>query len=125
MKKTHKHEAGVWIKRAKSNLAIAKSGKTDGDVLYEDLCFDAQQAAEKALKALSVFYGYLFPKSHDIAYLIETLKKYEKKIPKEVLEGKILNVYAVQARYPGDYEPVTETEYKKAVRTSEKIVDWV
>jgi HEPN domain-containing protein len=56
MKSASKREAGIWIRRAKSNLAIAKAGKPTGDVLYEDLCFDAQQAAEKALKALSVFY---------------------------------------------------------------------
>ena len=44
--------AKEWLKRAKSNLARAKAGKVSEDILYEDLCFDAQQAAEKALKAL-------------------------------------------------------------------------
>jgi hypothetical protein len=34
-----------WLNRARSNLALAK--KTARDVYLEDLCFDAQQAAEK------------------------------------------------------------------------------
>ncbi len=38
-----------WLNRAKSNLALAKN-RVPGAYL-EDLCFEAQQAAEKAIKA--------------------------------------------------------------------------
>ena len=47
-------EYEIWIKRAKSSLILSKSKKTD-EIYYEDLCFDAQQSAEKALKALIAF----------------------------------------------------------------------
>jgi len=40
-----------WLNRAKSNLARAKAGNDIPGVYLEDLCFDAQQAAEKAIKA--------------------------------------------------------------------------
>ena len=43
--------------RAASNLARARQGRQCEEVLFEDLCFDAQQAAEKALKALLIFFG--------------------------------------------------------------------
>ena len=36
-----------WLNRAKSNLAGA--GQATPGVYLEDLCFDAQQAAEKAM----------------------------------------------------------------------------
>jgi len=36
-------KAREWIKRAKSNLALAKLGADSKEVLYEDLCFYAQQ----------------------------------------------------------------------------------
>ena len=39
-----------WINRARSNL-IKAANRVPG-VYLEDLCFDAQQAAEKAVKAL-------------------------------------------------------------------------
>jgi HEPN domain-containing protein len=39
-----------WLNRARSNLSRAQS-RIPG-VYLEDLCFDAQQAAEKAIKAL-------------------------------------------------------------------------
>jgi hypothetical protein len=38
-----------WLKRAKSNLIRARQPKPD-EVFWEDYCFDAQQAVEKALK---------------------------------------------------------------------------
>ena len=56
----------AWLRRAKSNLARAKQPKP-AEAIWEDLCFDAQQAAEKALKAVLVSSGIDFPKSHDIA----------------------------------------------------------
>lgn len=39
-----------WLRRAQNSLVQA--GKTDEHVCLEDLCFQAQQAAEKALKAV-------------------------------------------------------------------------
>ena len=53
--------AKQWLKRARSNLARAKAGRTSPEMLYEDFCFDAQQAAEKALKSLCIAYGIVFP----------------------------------------------------------------
>jgi len=44
--------ANEWFQRAKSNMARAKAGKATAEILYEDICYDAQQAAEKGLKAL-------------------------------------------------------------------------
>jgi hypothetical protein len=37
----------------------------------------------------------------------------------------ILNDYAVQTRYPGEYTPVSEQEYHDAVKVSEYCVQWV
>jgi HEPN domain-containing protein len=36
-----------WLARAKSNLVMARREKTE-DLFWEDLCFETQQAAEKA-----------------------------------------------------------------------------
>ena len=41
--------AEEWLKRAKSNLALAKQPKSE-EIFFEDLCFETQQASEKALK---------------------------------------------------------------------------
>ena len=55
-----------WLNRAKSNLARAKVGNDTPDVYLEDLCFDAQQAAEKAIKAVLLHRNVSFPYIHDL-----------------------------------------------------------
>lgn len=117
--------AKEWLRRAKSNLARAKAGRISEEILYEDLCFDAQQAVEKALKAICIIYGIRFSKVHDISYLMELLEKGNVKIPKRLQRAKILTDYAVETRYPGDYVPVDEDMYEGALKIAEKIVSWV
>jgi len=46
-----------WLRRARSNLARSSQGQVAPDVLFEDACFNAQQAVEKALEALLVLRG--------------------------------------------------------------------
>ncbi len=48
-----------WLNRARSNLTKAKVEIPE--VYLEDLCFDAQQAAEKAIKAVLLKAEISFP----------------------------------------------------------------
>ena len=96
--------ANKWFQRAKSNMARAKAGKVSSEILYEDLCYDAHQVAEKALKSVCIIHEIVFPKTHDIAYLIELLEKGNVIVPDDVQKAKLLTGYAVETRYPGDYE---------------------
>ncbi|MBT6046626.1 MAG: HEPN domain-containing protein [Candidatus Scalindua sp.] len=82
-----------WLKRAKSNLARAKVGKVSEDILYEDLCFDAQQAAEKAFKTICIINDIRFKKAHDISYLIYLLENGNITVPEELQKAKILTDY--------------------------------
>ena len=52
------------------------------------------------------------------------LSKY-KDVPIEIKEITILNDYAVQTRYPGDYTPINADEYNNAVIITEKCIEWV
>jgi len=49
-----------WLHRARSDLNLARLSRPEG-VLLEDLCFHAQQAAEKALKAVLVANSVAVP----------------------------------------------------------------
>ena len=118
-----KEDYEIWFKRAESNLALAKAEKIKG-VVYEDLCFEAQQSAEKALKALLINFEDVFPKVHSFNILLERLQKYVA-IPKRIKKVLELSDYAVQTRYPGDYYPVKLAEYKKAIRITEEVLIWV
>jgi HEPN domain-containing protein len=106
-------------------MARAKSGRVTAEILYEDLCYDTQQAAEKALKAFCILHEIVFPRTHDIAYLMDLLVKGSVPIPEDVFKARILTGYAVETRYPGEYEPVNEDDYINATALAEKVLKWV
>ncbi|WP_263820320.1 HEPN domain-containing protein [Salinibacter sp.] len=113
----------AWLDRSRSNLTRARH--THPDVYLEDLCFDAQQAAEKALKGLLIHLGAAFPYTHDVADLITLIEDHDLPVPESVKDAAILTDYAVATRYPGVGEPVTEDEHERAVAIAERVVEWV
>jgi HEPN domain-containing protein len=117
--------ADAWLKRAFSSLEKAKIGKISDALFYEDLCFDCQQAVEKALKALLISQNVSFPKTHSLNMIIALIKQQNIQVPQEIDETVILNDYAVETRYPGEYEPVNEEEYLVAVKLATQAVQWV
>lgn len=112
-----------WLARAKSNLALARQPKPE-DSLWEDQCFQAQQAAEKALKAVYQSRALVFQYVHDIGKLGNGLEKNGIRIPPEVREAFDLTSYALETRYPGPLEPVTEREYRRALVLAGAVVSW-
>ncbi len=112
-----------WLNRASSNLRLAESGHAKG-VMFEDLCFNAQQATEKALKAVCLFKKLDFPKTHSLVRLMDILESRGVSIPESVKAADILTQYAVQTRYPGPVEAVSEEEYKEALASASKVVFW-
>src|SRR5437588_471512 len=98
-----------WLNRAKSNLALAESDIAGA--FLEDLCFEAQQAAEKAIKAVFVKRGESFPYIHDLRKLLKQLAGNGVKIPKYVGQADKLSSFAVVTRYPGIGAHVTRRQY--------------
>ena len=77
-----------WLNRAKSNLAPATATAAPG-VYLEDLCFDAQQAAEKAIKAVFIHRGAASPTFTTWRRLLKLLEvKAVSRFPKYVHEGR-------------------------------------
>jgi HEPN domain-containing protein len=112
-----------WLQRAESNLEIARRARGE-KVFLEDLCFEAQQAAEKALKALLIYLSGDYPRVHAFTLLLERLEEHVA-VPEPIREVLELTDYAVQIRYPGDYYPVSVEEYERALELAERVLSWV
>jgi HEPN domain-containing protein len=112
-----------WLRRAKGNLALAKQRKPK-EAYWEDLCFEAQQATEKAVKSVLRFSGIDFPKTHDIGELLALLNQSGRKVPQAFWKADDLTQYAVETRYPGSAEPVTRSEYRQAIALAQNVVKW-
>ena len=90
----------------------------------EDLCFEAQQAAEKAIKATLIVHRIDFPYVHDLILLLSMLEEHGTAVPDIVRGAGRLNRYAVATRYPGVASPVSLQEYTDALETAEAVVEW-
>lgn len=89
------------------------------------MCFDCQQAAEKAVKALLISSNIVPQPTHSLSVLLDDLEKNGIEVPDRVKAAIPLTYYAVETRYPGRYEPVSEREYKQALKMAEIVVSWV
>lgn len=102
-----------WMNRAGSNPI--RSRMRVPEAYLEDLCFDAQQAAEKAIKAVEMSRGIEFPYTVDIAHLLGVVSDDGMAVADSVLRATRLTPFAMHTRYPGLDEPVEEPEYLEAV----------
>lgn len=113
-----------WLRHARADLAFATS-PLPKDGLYSTLCFHAQQAAEKSIKAVLVFQGIEFPKVHSLTRLIDLLPSDIIRTA-DLLESARLTVYATAFRYPGeeDEPDVSGDKYQEAVRLAKLVFKW-
>lgn len=113
----------AWMQRAYSNLRLAEKG-LGKDIMLEDLCFNAQQAVEKALKAICLYKGQDFPKTHSVTRLIDLVESAGVAIPQQIKAADFLTQYAVETRYPGPVEDITFEEYQEALQIASRVVFW-
>jgi HEPN domain-containing protein len=78
-------------------------------------CWLAQQAAEKALKAILVCLQVEFPRTHDLDRLVHLIPD-GWQVPREHPDLADLTEWAVEARYPGDWPEATETDARDAAQ---------
>lgn len=88
--------------------------------LTDIVSFHCQQCAEKYLKALLLYRGAAFPKTHDLRLLLDLVStdvslglRRDEVIP--------LNRYAIEGRYPGDWEPITTAEAQRAFEMAQAV----
>ncbi|MFA6990199.1 MAG: HEPN domain-containing protein [Candidatus Gastranaerophilaceae bacterium] len=117
-----------WLHRAKSNLLLGEKGTFGNvdDILIEDFCFNLQQSVEKSLKALLIKNNLEYPKTHSISKIITILINNGVQVPDNIIKtAPQLTAYAVETRYPDDYNEITDTEYKEALEIAQNVYNWV
>jgi HEPN domain-containing protein len=119
------HESGTpeeWMRIARSDFAYAQAPVPDRGILAVP-CFHAQQAVEKSLKAVLHYLAIDFPRTHNLDVLVSLLPQ-GAVFPFDRRHIAALTDYAATARYPGEYEDITEQERDDAVRLAQGVVDW-
>ena len=110
-----------WASKAEGDFAMAeRECLVTQSPNYDGVCFHAQQCAEKYLKAALIQQNVEFPRTHDLVVLFNLLQKADP-LPLRIEDVQPLNRYSIEARYPGDWEPIEEDETRNAFEMAKKI----
>jgi HEPN domain-containing protein len=95
----HVDLAHLLLRKANADLAATRALAADADPHDEAIGFHAQQAVEKALKAVLAFSRVPSPRTHDLTYLVELLDSHGLDVPAAIAEPEWLSPWAVTTRY--------------------------
>jgi len=121
-------EARRWFAQALRDLKAARDSIEDGN--YEWSCFQAQQAAEKALKALLYAYGRS-AWGHSLVELLNYLRSVVEVGEELYVVARELDRHYIPSRYPNAFESGYPGMYydrptaERAIRCAEVVLEWV
>lgn len=102
--KTPDEHARSLFQKAENDLIAANAVIATGKAL-DTVCFHAQQAVEKCLKAMLASRGISYPWRHDLGELVEAVKAHVPEIADFERDIFSLSPFAVQSRYDDAIDP--------------------
>lgn len=91
-------EALRWFKQAKADFAVVQTLYSREH--YAAACFHAQQAAEKALKAVLMANGQRIIWAHSVRELARLCESYDLSFAELAETGALLDQFYIPTRYP-------------------------
>ena len=104
----HHVEAERWLRSGHEDLEYARHAAASG--FHAPACFHAQQAAEKAVKAVHYVRGARAVIGHSVRRLIETLKPRAPELDQLLDAARELDLLYLPARYPNGLDSGTPGE---------------
>lgn len=113
--------AFVLLRRSENDaeaLRVLAEAHAVGD---EILGFHAQQAVEKALKAVLVSRTVEFPRTHDLDFLLDVASQAGIAVPPEIVDSSWLTPWAAQLRYDAGDAPL---DHARAIAAATFATAW-
>lgn len=114
-----------WLKKGAADFDAAEQLCTQGGRFREIIAFHCQQAAEKYLKALLVRHQIEFPKTHDIAKLLDRVATVNTSMAESLRDADVLTPFGVEVRYPSDAPEVLPSGETAAIDIARRVRDAV
>ncbi len=119
-------DARLWIEYAEADLRLAGVWRSDPKNCPEwAACYHAQQAAEKALKAIIIAAQRQHPFTHDIRVLLDLCEEIGGVWSAAVRESEILVSYAATSRYPSRARSLGQKEAEHAIVLAQRVLQAV
>ena len=114
-----------WLEKAAADFGAAEQLRAQSGRFREIIAFHCQQAAEKYLKALLVRHQIEFPKTHDIAKLLDRLATVNPSIAESLRDADVLTPFGVEVRYPSEAPEVLAGGETEAIDVARHVGDAV
>jgi HEPN domain-containing protein len=114
-----------WLDKAAADFEAAEQLCAQGGRFREIVAFHCQQAVEKYLKALLVRRQIEFPKTHDIAKLLDRVATVNANMAESLREADALTPFGVEARYPSDAPELRQGAETAAIEVARRVKDAV
>lgn len=118
-------EIRAWLTKAADDLRAGAFERTADPPIVTDMVFHAQQAVEKALKAILTWHDRPFRRTHDLAELGAACVDVEPTLEEACRRAEPLTVFAWVFRYPGDPEEPSVGEADDALERARHLYDVV
>lgn len=124
MNRSHEHAADL-LERATDDLRMLQRLAGDSGMPLWGIGFHAQQAVEKSLKAALACAAIEYPRTHDVALLLDLIAREGIGPPRyaQMLPG--LTPFAVQMRYPHVPAPTSLPGNLTALALCEQVRDTI
>lgn len=80
--------AELLLRKAEGDVEVVRALIDNASITDDAIGFHAQQAVEKALKAVLAFAGIRFPRTHDLGFLLELADGDSVRVPDVVLDAR-------------------------------------
>ena len=108
-----------WVLKAEHDFETAKLTLKHKPALTDIICFHSQQTVEKYLKAYCIHLEISFERSHDLIYLLDIIRQKTGKMSDPFYEMcEELNAYAVEVRYPDDWNQPAKEDAASALKAA-------
>lgn len=113
----------AWLVRANNDLVTAERALAGEPPVRDTPCFHAQQAVEKALKALLILREIDPPKTHLIGMLLDKCGIIDERLTNMSDQLEWLTAFAVEARYPDVEDEPTVDQARNALSIAQRAVE--
>ena len=121
-------DAQAWLEQAEHDLAAARDSLAAGH--FEWVCFQSQQAAEKALKAYLLTAGRSHQRTHAVTELLDECVRIEPEFER-IRPSMELDQYYVSTRYPDalaggpPYRAFTQRTAERCLSLASSLIEFV
>ena len=124
MKRLEQQAVAAWWQIAESDLRVARILAAIDPPVWRHVCFNCQQAAEKALKGVLEAESLVIPRTHDLVTLVDLLLPLHPDVDDIIQASTVLSEYGVGPRYPSVEGEATAEDASEALEFAAAILEW-